>query len=190
MADDKSDPRHAVEIPPGDPGRRRFLKIATCAIGGGIGLVVAVPAAKYLLYPVGEKVVSSGDDPIDVIALDQLKVGAPPTRVTLVAREERDAWSTVNDVPLGAVWLTRPEEDKVVAFSAICLHLGCAVQFDDGAGRYHCPCHDSVFTPTGDYVSGPAERGMDPLEVTIDKDKRVLVKWVRFRQGGGDRVPA
>ena len=58
MADSKDD-RHDVVIPEGDPGRRRFLKIATCAIGGGIGAVVAVPAARYLLYPVGSLTIST-----------------------------------------------------------------------------------------------------------------------------------
>lgn len=190
MSEDKpegEDPRHAIEIPEGDPGRRRFLKIATCAIGGGIGIVVAVPAVKFLLYPVGEKVVSSADEPLDLLALDQLQVGAPPTRVIVVARSVRDAWASQTDVALGAVWLTRPEGDKVVAFSSVCPHLGCAVQFDAGAGHYKCPCHESAFTATGEYMSGPAERGLDPLEVTVDKG-RVLVKWVRFAQGGADRV--
>lgn len=194
MADEQSDPdpdpRHAVEIPPGDPGRRRFLKIATCAIGGGIGAVVAVPAVRYLLHPVGEKIVIASDEPIDVIGLDDLVVGGPPVRVALVARTIRDAWSSVTDVPLGAVWLSRPRDEEIVALSSICPHLGCAVAFDGGAERFKCPCHESAFKPDGAYEAGPAERGLDPLPWQITKDRRVLVTWVRYRAGGSDRTPA
>ena len=31
------------------------------------------------------------------------------------------------------------------AMSGICTHLGCAVNRDAAAGRYHCPCHGSRF---------------------------------------------
>src|SRR5687768_467758 len=126
------------EIPPGDPGRRRFLKIATCAIGGGIGAIVTVPAVSYLLHPVGKKVVIAGDEPIDVIGLDDLVVGAPPVKIALVAAMVRDAWSSVEDVPLGAVWISRPRGDEVIALSSICPHLGCSVAFDKGADRFQC----------------------------------------------------
>jgi menaquinol-cytochrome c reductase iron-sulfur subunit len=180
------------EIPPGDPGRRRFLKIATCAIGGGIGAVVTVPAVRYLLDPVGRTVVMTGTEPIDVIGLDQLVVGAPPVKIALVAESVRDAWSSVQDVPLGAVWLSRPRGDEVVALSSICPHLGCSVGFDGAPGdaaRFRCPCHESSFRVDGSRESGPAKRGLDPLPVEISPQRRVLVRWVRYRPGEAERVP-
>jgi Rieske Fe-S protein len=186
--DDDDD--HDLEVPPGDPGRRRFLKIATCAIGGGIGAVVVVPAVKYLLDPVGRKVVTTPDEPIDVMNLDDLEVGAPPVKVSVVARSVRDAWSTSTDVPLGAVWLTRTGESTVVAYSSVCPHLGCAVGFDPSAGHYRCPCHDSAFDASGKRLAGPAERGLDALDTSIDPaSRRVSVRWVRYRQGGTEKVP-
>jgi Rieske Fe-S protein len=192
MADDPDDddPRHGLQLPEGDPGRRRFLKLATCAVGGGIGLVVAVPAVKYLLDPVGRRVVSTGVEPIDVIGVDDLEVGAKPTKVTVVARSVRDSWSTSTDVPLGAVWLTRTGDATVRAFSSVCPHLGCAVGFDANIGHYKCPCHDSAFDVDGHRISGPTERGLDELQADVDKDsRRVLVTWVRYRQGGSEKVP-
>lgn len=188
--EDPDDPRHGLELPDAEPGRRRFLKIATCAIGGGIGLVVAIPAAKYLLDPVGRRVVTTGDEPIDVIGLDDLDVDGAPVKVTVIAREVRDAWSTSTDVPLGAVWLTRTADTTVVAYSSICPHLGCAVAYDAGSSHFKCPCHDSAFAATGERLAGPAERGLDALEATVDPaTRRVAIKWVRFRQGGTDKVP-
>lgn len=188
MTDDADDREH-IEIPDADPGRRRFLKIATCAIGGGLGAVVVVPAARYLLHPVGEDTVVTGAEPIDVIGLDELAVGAPPVRVALVARAIRDAWSAVTDVPLGAVWLSRPAADTVVALSSICPHLGCAVGLRADGGAFECPCHESSFTVEGRREAGPAERDLDPLPVEV-KDGRVLVTWIRYRAGGADRTPA
>ena len=57
--------------------------------------------------------------------------------------------------------------------SAICTHLGCTV---DRAGQgYHCPCHGSVFDEQGLVKSGPAPRGLEWFQVSLSKDKRVLI---------------
>jgi menaquinol-cytochrome c reductase iron-sulfur subunit len=173
--------------PPADGGRRRFLKIATCALGGGIGATVAVPAIRYILYPVGEHTVTTADEPIDALPESRLEPGAPPIRVGLVAPSERDAWGTVESVPLGAAWLLRPDKGPIQAFSAVCPHLGCAIGFDGTIFR--CPCHDSSFSLTGERLGGPTERGMDPLPVEV-KDGRIRITWVRYRVGGSDREKA
>ena len=187
MADSKDD-RHDLVIPDADPGRRRFLKIATCAIGGGIGAVVAVPAARYLLYPVGRKVVTTGGEPIDVAGLDDLPDDGSPRRFRVIARSIRDGWSTIENVPLGAAWLSRTGPERVQALSSICPHLGCAVGFD--GTNFKCPCHDSAFAPSGERLGGPAERGLDPLPVApIGKDGRIRLTWIQYRQGGTDRTP-
>ena len=52
MSDDAPGSNHDKHAPSAgaahadDPGRRRFLKIATCALGGGMGAVVAVPVVR------------------------------------------------------------------------------------------------------------------------------------------------
>jgi menaquinol-cytochrome c reductase iron-sulfur subunit len=168
------------------PSRRRFLKIATCAVGGGIGAVVAVPAAQYLIAPVGGRIVTESGDPIDAIGIDRLPTDGAPVRVPLVAAAQRDAWTTVRDVPLGAAWLQRRGE-PVTALSAVCPHLGCAVGWNGARKSFQCPCHESAFADSGDRMSGPAERGLDPLPVTVENG-RVKVTWIRFRAGGTERV--
>ena len=72
-------------------GRRRFLSIATSAIGAAIGAVIAYPLVRYALYPAGRKVVTSSAEPIDAIAINALVPGAAPRRVQLLARSTRDA---------------------------------------------------------------------------------------------------
>ena len=57
--------------------------------------------------------------------------------------------------------------------SSICTHLGCTVNRSDVG--YHCPCHGSVFDEQGAVKGGPAPRGLDWFEVSLSKDKRLLV---------------
>jgi Rieske Fe-S protein len=166
--------------------RRRFLKIATCAVGGGIGAVVAVPAARYLVSPVGGRVVTDSGDPIDAIGVDRLPADGTPLRVPLVAAAQRDAWTTVRDVPLGAAWLQKRGE-QILALSAVCPHLGCAVAWSGAAKAFQCPCHESAFAADGARLSGPAERGLDPLPLVVENG-RIKVTWLRFRPGGAERV--
>jgi Rieske Fe-S protein len=63
------------------------------------------------------------------------------------------------------------------------------VGWDGGKKHYVCPCHESLFGPDGERVSGPSERGLDPLPVTI-KDGRIQLTWTRYRVGGSKREPA
>jgi Rieske Fe-S protein len=169
------------------PDRRRFLKVATCALGGGVGIAVGVPAVSYLLHPVGRRTVTAAAEPIDAIAAAALT--AEPVRVPLVARSVRDAWSTVTDVPLGSAWVRRDAAGTIHALSSVCPHLGCAVAYSQPHGEFRCPCHDSAFKLDGERRTGPSERGLDPLPLTVE-DGRVKITWIRYRAGGSRREPA
>ncbi len=56
-----------------------------------------------------------------------------------------------------------------------CPHLGCRVPFCDSSGRFECPCHGSYYNVIGEYIQGPAPRGMDRFKISISDDGRVLV---------------
>ncbi|MBA3817688.1 MAG: ubiquinol-cytochrome c reductase iron-sulfur subunit [Deltaproteobacteria bacterium] len=167
-----------------DPDRRRFLKVATCAVGGGVGLVIAAPAARLVLDPTGKVTVTSPREPLDLGPATRFREGAPPRKVEIVAPVIQDAWTAARDVVLGAAWIRRvgPGPGDLDARSAICPHLGCAVGWDAAARNYLCPCHDSRFAVSGDKLTGPSERGLDqlPLEVV---DGRIRLTWERYRTG-------
>lgn len=169
--------------------RRSFLSTATLALGGAIGAVLAVPLVRYFLFPVGRKVVSSSSEPVDVIAESALDPGAPPVQVPIVAAQQRDAWTTRDKVAVGSVWLRKDESGRIVAFSGVCPHLGCAIGYDPAAEVYVCPCHKSAFGRDGDKQAGPAKRGLDPLPVSVEKG-RVRVTFLRFRPDVAERTPA
>jgi cytochrome b6-f complex iron-sulfur subunit len=56
-----------------------------------------------------------------------------------------------------------------------CPHLGCRVPFCASSGRFECPCHGSVYNLIGEYIAGPAPRGMDRFQISIGPDGHVLV---------------
>jgi nitrite reductase/ring-hydroxylating ferredoxin subunit len=51
-----------------------------------------------------------------------------------------------------------------------CPHLGCRVPFCSSSDRFECPCHGSVYNLIGEYIAGPAPRGMDRFEISIQED--------------------
>jgi Rieske Fe-S protein len=172
-----------------DEDRRKFLKVATCAIGGGVGLAVAGPALVLLADPATKVTVTGPTAPLDLGPAEQFRAGAEPRRVDVVAPVIKDAWTAARNVLLGAAWIRRTAPDKLVALSAVCPHLGCAVGWDTAAGNFLCPCHDSRFSPTGQKLTGPSERGMDELPLQL-VDGRLQLSWVRFKLGQTSREPA
>jgi menaquinol-cytochrome c reductase iron-sulfur subunit len=172
-----------------DPDRRGFLKAATCALGGGLGIVIVAPALRVCVAPTNAQTVTTPTDPIDIGALERIKVGAPWQRVDVIAPVVKDAWTTAHDVPLGAAWVRRPADQQLQALSSVCPHLGCAVGFD-GQG-FLCPCHNSKWSETGALVAnaGPALRDLDPLPIEI-KDGRLRLTWVRYKLDTAAREPA
>ena len=173
----------------GTTGRRSFLKTATVFIGGVIGAVMAYPIVRYLAFPVRRKIVVGTDTPVPVADESSVIAGAPPLRVQIITPEQRDAWGKQQNVPLGAAWLSRGPDGQIRAFSATCPHLGCAVDFDPGAGQFKCPCHTSAFSAEGQQISGPAKRGMDPLETSV-VDGRVLVRFTKYKLDTSKREKA
>ena len=70
--------------------------------------------------------------------------------------------------PGGAkILVAQPTAGTVVAFSAVCTHMGCAVP--GGKGKLVCPCHGSTYDAnTGAVLSGPAPKNLPQLAVKVD----------------------
>lgn len=56
------------------------------------------------------------------------------------------------------------------AFTAVCTHLGCTVQFDKNGRRIWCACHNGVYDLEGRNVSGPPPRPLKPYTVQLSGD--------------------
>jgi Rieske Fe-S protein len=95
---------------------------------------------------------------------------APARRVAASLRPGEAAVFTypTDDDPAIAVRLT---DGRLVAYSSVCTHLGCAVLWSAERDRFECPCHRGVFDArTGSVVAGPPQRALRriPLEERSD----------------------
>lgn len=95
------------------------------------------------------------------------------------AASEAVTEGAIIEVAAARSFLTRID-GEIMALSEKCTHLGCRVPYCDSSGRFECPCHGSVFSRAGDYIAGPAPRGMDrhPVEevdglLWIDTGERI-----------------
>lgn len=59
----------------------------------------------------------------------------------------------------------KDEQGSVRAFSAVCPHLGCVVQWNGEEKSFDCPCHGSRFTTSGDVINGPATTGLEQIKI-------------------------
>ena len=73
----------------------------------------------------------------------------------------------VLEVPQARGYLVKVDEEEVLALSEVCTHLGCRVPYIDENGQFECPCHGSKFTREGNYIEGPAPRGMDEYAIEV-----------------------
>lgn len=65
-------------------------------------------------------------------------------------------------------WLVHPSGSTFVAFSAVCTHAGCAVQYDPSAVQFVCPCHGGVYDArTGQVVQGPPPAPLQTIPVHV-----------------------
>ena len=80
-------------------------------------------------------------------------------------RSIRRKTGDVVDVDGTAVAAYRNEKGKLITLSPTCTHLGCRVSWNTTEGSWDCPCHGSRFQPTGEVISGPAERPLEPIDL-------------------------
>jgi len=65
--------------------------------------------------------------------------------------------------------LIRTATDAVCAFSAVCTHEGCSVDYDSVSKELICPCHGARFDPlqNGKAIGGPTRTPLTELPVQI-----------------------
>ena len=74
--------------------------------------------------------------------------------------------------------LVRTGETEFRAFSAICTHLNCTVQYQDDRRQIWCACHNGTYDLNGKVVSGPPPAPLEEYAVRVRGDEVVLSKQV------------
>jgi Rieske Fe-S protein len=168
-------------------GRRDFLKICSVVLSSLIGVAYAVPLIRTFISPALRQTVSGSTGLIELGSISSCQVNVP-MNVKIVGAKT-DAWTKFPPTEIGAVWVIMDKDKKFTAFTSICPHLGCGINWDEGSGKFICPCHDSFFDIEGRVLSGPSPRGMDTLETEI-KDGKIFVKYQKMRLGVSEKIPA
>jgi cytochrome b6-f complex iron-sulfur subunit len=87
----------------------------------------------------------------------------------------------VNDFKVGEVVYFRKEKALVqrleggfLAFSTVCPHLRCVVNWNEMQQRFDCPCHGAKFNRNGEVIEGPPPRPLDLYKLQIVEEKLVI----------------
>jgi cytochrome b6-f complex iron-sulfur subunit len=126
--------------------RRKFLAACLGAIVAAGGGATLYPVYRYLAPRKGDE--------------DLAKVSFPES-----------------DVPAGGAKffsfhgetgvVIRKKSGELAAFSAVCTHLGCIVQWENEKQDFLCPCHAGRYTADGAVLSGPPPRPLARLALTV-----------------------
>ncbi|MDX1658676.1 MAG: ubiquinol-cytochrome c reductase iron-sulfur subunit [Nitriliruptorales bacterium] len=66
-------------------------------------------------------------------------------------------------------------ERGLMALYHKCVHLGCRVPWCQTSQWFECPCHGSKYNRYGEWMSGPAPRGLDRFPSQVNDDGQVIV---------------
>ncbi len=72
--------------------------------------------------------------------------------------------------------LVRTPEGDYRAFSAVCTHLQCTVQYRDDFKHVWCACHNGHFDLTGRNIAGPPPRPLEEYRVEIRGEDVVVIR--------------
>lgn len=164
-------PPPALPAPP--PSRRSFLGWLLGVGTVGMGAALSVPLLRYVLSPLNRR--GARENWTDVGAAASF-AGLTLPQACPITLVQVSGWQEVRVEQMVYVLPARNGVHPVL--SAICPHLGCSVAW---AGTdFHCPCHGGTFSPGGEWVSGPPQRGMDALPSRI-QNGRLQVQFRYFR---------
>lgn len=138
--------REAAAVRVDAPSRREFLYYVW---GASIALLLGQATAGIIWFalPRFKEGTFGGtfDYPVDKFPTE---AGAPPV-----------------SEPAGRFHVVHTDTDGFLTLYGVCTHLGCLPQWQNG--RFRCPCHGSQYELTGDYITGPAPRGLDVFSTVV-----------------------
>jgi cytochrome b6-f complex iron-sulfur subunit len=72
--------------------------------------------------------------------------------------------------------LIHTPQGELKAYSAVCTHLSCTVQYDPEASIIQCACHNGKFDLNGQVISGPPPKPLERYQVNVRGEEIVVAK--------------
>ena len=141
--------------PPRRLRRRAFLDYSFTAALAALAGAVLYPVIKFLIPPKVREVTHES-----VLAAKTRDI--PPDSGKIFAFGGKPAI------------LLRTRDGELRAFTAVCTHLACTVQYRSDLGHIWCACHDGHYDLHGQVLSGPPPRPLAEYRVTV-KGEDVIV---------------
>lgn len=140
------------------PTRRNFVNWLLGTSAAAFVMSVLYPVSRYLVPPpTGESSAASVTLPLKV---DDVK----PNTGQIFKFGSKPAI------------LVRTVAGDLRAFSAVCTHLNCTVQYRPDLSEIWCACHNGHFDLNGHNVAGPPPRPLDPYVVNVRGTQVVVSK--------------
>ncbi|MCL4475536.1 MAG: ubiquinol-cytochrome c reductase iron-sulfur subunit [Nitrospirae bacterium] len=133
--------------------RRRFLGIVLAVLGSTAAGSLAYPLLRFFAPPARDNKTKSIS-----IRKSDIRLGEAKEIV-------------FNNNP---VIVINRYEKGFVAFSKVCTHLGCLVEYDKGLRKLVCPCHAGTFDLDGNVLSGPPPRPLPAIPLKVEGDFVVI----------------
>ncbi|PTY04641.1 (2Fe-2S)-binding protein [Opitutaceae bacterium EW11] len=154
------DPRAADGLPPGQAERRRFLTWLSVGLGGVCAALVGIPVVGFVLAPLLRK--PAGQWRTVGKAAD-FAIG----KTVNVVFEDPSPLPWAGVTARAAAWVRRESDERFIAFSVHCTHLGCPVRWMHDANLFLCPCHGGVYYQDGTVAAGPPPRPLFRYDVRV-----------------------
>jgi len=80
------------------------------------------------------------------------------------------------EIPVGgvpAILINRPGKG-FIAFSRVCSHLGCLVDYNKTQNNIFCPCHGAIFDLEGNVVSGPPPKPLQRFPLKVEGESILI----------------
>ena len=133
--------------------RRSFLKTVLAGLGAVAFASFAYPLIRFLAPPGSVSV-----DKKVVLVKQEIPLGS--SKVVLF-----------NDKP--AIVINNPGKG-FIAFSKVCTHLGCLVEYEKDKNRLICPCHAGAYDLEGKVLSGPPPRPLPEVSLKVEGEQLII----------------
>ena len=141
-----------------DNGRRKFLNWFLCTAAGAFFIAVTYPISRYLIPPEVEE--------------------STAHTVTLALKPQDIKPNSGQIFRFGSqpAIIIRTAAGDLKAFTAVCTHLACIVQYRPDLTQIWCACHNGHFDLNGKNVEGPPPKPLDEYTVNVRGDQIVVSK--------------